>query len=493
MNQKRVMGGRRAAIWGGVAMASLLAAWPAAAQSQAEVQNEAPTLYEESPKAGTPFWDDATVGYMFRTASFNRSSSGDANVPGLAFKQAGAGVGGWVYGTTGEIGEMLSFGATYNFVEPIWAPEQYPFNFILKDTSQSGYGVIGELNARLRLGSNQIVVGRQTIRNQWFMDGVYRFFNKLDQSMVGPRDIRGMNWITYEAATLQGRAFDDSLRYYAGYVTDMKQVNDDKFRNLYQGGWNVFLYPSASRQGDSDGMAYVGMNWKPTNNNMVSASYHNVQNMLNMVYLDYDHVFRMDEGKYFRVGAQWMYQESNGQSLMRGSNGQTGANFNTNYGGIYLESRPMPWWIPYFAAGLTSDHNQIYSPFSIGPSYLIQRVGENSAAGERTWILGTTFDFATFGVNGLSFDVTYGQRTNRSVNGSPNLPLADWTEVATDLIYIFPQDGFFKNLRARARYAKVWQKGDEWRAAAGAIQYVDYSINDVRFDVQLNVPFNFFR
>ena len=61
--------------------------------------------------------------------------------------------------------------------------------------------------------------------------------------------------------------------------------------------------------------------------------------------------------------------------------------------------------------------------------------------------------------------------------------------MATDLIYIFPQDGFFKNLRARARYAKVWQKGDNWNAGANAVQYVDYTTNDVRFDVQLNIPF----
>jgi len=481
MRQMRARGGLPFRKSCGAALVAMLFAGTVAAQTAATDDKPA--------KTGTPFWDDATVGYLFRTASFNRSSSGDPNVPGLAFKQAGAGIGGWLYGTTGELADFLSFGATYNFVQPIWSPEQYPFNFILKDTSQSGYGVVGELNARLRYETNTFVIGRQTIRNQWFMDGVYRFFNKLDQSMVGPRDIRGMNWITYEAATLQGRAFDNSLRYYAGYVTGVKQVNDDQFRNLYQGGWNVFTYPSASREGDSDGMAYVGMNWKPTNDSMISASYHNVQNMLNMVYADFDYVFRMEDKKYFRVGVQGMYQESNGQSLMRGVNGSAGPSFNTNYGGIYVEARPVAWWIPYAMAGLTSDRNQIYSPFSIGPSYLVQRIGENSRAGERTWILGTVFDFGSFGVNGLSFDITYGQRTNRNVDGASNLPVADWDEMATDLIYIFPQDGFFKNLRARARYAKVWQKGDNWNAGANAVQYVDYSTNDVRFDVQLNIPF----
>jgi hypothetical protein len=231
------------------------------------------------------------------------------------------------------------------------------------------------------------------------------------------------------------------------------------------------------------------MNWKPTNDSMISASYHNVQNMLNMVYTDFDYVFRMEDKKYFRVGVQGMYQESNGQSLMRGVNGSTGPSFNTSYGGVYVEARPVAWWIPYAMAGLTSDRNQIYSPFSIGPSYLVQRIGENSRAGERTWILGTVFDFSTFGANGLSFDITYGQRTNRNVDGNSSLPVADWDEMATDLIYIFPQDGFFKNLRARARYAKVWQKGDNWMPSTNTIEYVDYSTNDVRFDVQLNIPF----
>ena len=80
---------------------------------------------------------------------------------------------------------------------------------------------------------------------------------------------------------------------------------------------------------------------------MISASYHNVQNMLNMVYADFDYVFRMEDKKYFRVGVQGMYQESNGQSLMRGVNGSAGPSFNTNYGGVYVEARPV--------AGVESD------------------------------------------------------------------------------------------------------------------------------------------
>ncbi|HOM12292.1 MAG TPA: OprD family outer membrane porin [Rubrivivax sp.] len=443
---------------------------------------------DEAGKTGTPFWDNARAGYFFRASYFDRQSDGSPNLPGSAFKQLGAGIGGWLFANTGELADFLSFGATYNFVVPVYAPEQYPFNFVLKDPDQSGYGVFREVNARARFDSNTVVIGRQTIRNQWFMDGVYRFFNKLDQSMIGARDIRNMNWLNFQGVTIQGRAFDESLRYYGGYVNQMTQVNDDRFRNLYQGGWNVFLYPTSARGGDSNGMAYIGANWKPSADSMVSTSYHNVQNMLNMFYLDFDYVWRMEGTRYFRAAAQWMYQESNGDSLLRGVNGQPGPSFHTNYGGAYFEARPVPWWIPYLALGVTSDRNQIYSPFSLGPSYLIQRIGENSLAGERTWIAGTVLDFATVGLNGLSFDVTYGQRTNRNVNGNPNLPVANWDEAATDLIYVVPFEGFFKNLRARARYAKAWQKGDTWNGSS--IVYVDFPTTDLRFDVQLNIPFN---
>ena len=90
MKLERVRGGRRAGVLGGVALASVLVAGSVGAQTQAQEQNAAPTLYEEPAKSGMPFWDDANIGYMFRTASFNRSSSGDPNVPGRAFKQAGA-------------------------------------------------------------------------------------------------------------------------------------------------------------------------------------------------------------------------------------------------------------------------------------------------------------------------------------------------------------------------------------------------------------------
>lgn len=475
-------------------MAAFSAPWVSAEDVVAEMDltDGKLALAEPLTPADRPFWEGSSLGYMFRAASFKRSTHGDA--PALpAFNQRGAGIGGWLYGTTGKFANLLSFGGAYYFTLPLDAPEDHPYNFILRDPDQQGFSVIGEAYAKLSYENDTqehvLMVGRQSINNQWFMDGVYRFFNKLDQSMLGRRDVRAMHPITYEAVTLNGRLFNDQLRYYAGYVTDMKQINDIEFRNLYQGVYQLAVWPDEAKQGDSDGMAYFQINWKPRPNTMISASYHLVDNLLNMGYLDIDQVFRFDDSRYFRIGTQGMYQESNGDSLVSGVNGQPGPSFSTVYGGIYLEARPFPWWIPYAMAGIASDRAQIRSPYSIGPSYLVQRIGENSAAGEQTWILGTVIDFSSWGLRDLSLDVTYGQRSHRNVDGSPNLPLANWNEAAGDLIYIFPQDGPFKNLRARARYAQVWQNGDQWVASTQSIQSVNAMIEDMRFDIQLNIPF----
>jgi len=53
--------------------------------------------------------------------------------------------------------------------------------------------------------------------------------------------------------------------------------------------------------------------------------------------------------------------------------------------------------------------------------------------------------------------------------------------MATDLIYVFPQDGPFKNMRVRARYGQVWENG--------ASLVGTKVTNDIRLDMGLNIPF----
>ncbi|WP_295002308.1 OprD family outer membrane porin [uncultured Dechloromonas sp.] len=432
-------------------------------------------------QTGNAFIDDAKAGLVARSSYFDRRSAGDGSGAGN-FRQQGWGLGGWLYGNTGEIGQVLSFGAAYDFVVPLHAPSDTSYNYILRDPGQDAVSALGEINAKLRLGNHALVVGRQSINQAWYMEDVVRFYNKLDQSMIGRRDVRAMHPIQYEAATVQGRLAEDTVRYYGGYVWKARQINDNQFRNLYSAAYETTCWESnptpCSKQGDSDGAAYAGLQWKPNKNMMLEGSYYAFQDMLNMVYVDFDYVFRLADKNYVRLGTQYMYQSGNGANRITG-----GRDFSTDYWGVYGEVRLLPWLIPYAMAGMTSKDEDIRSPYSIGPSYLVQRIGENSKAGERTWIVGAIFDFGSMGAKGLQFDMNYGQRRNRhTVTAAGASKASDWDELATDLVYIFPQDGFFKNLRARARYAKVWETGGPLVG--------EKRTDDIRFDLGLNIPFN---
>jgi hypothetical protein len=453
------------------------------------VQAQQTAAVQEGAVAGAanPFFDKAKFGYQQRTSYFDRDISETS-------RARAAGFGGWLYGQTGEIADILSFGGTYNFTLPLYSPDTLPpsteanqYNYILRDPDQSTNSVIGEAYAKVRFGDHAGVFGRQTIRQAWYLPDVVRFYNKLDQSMIGPRDVRGMQNIHYEAATYQGRFMNDTLRGYAGYIWNARQINDNKFRNMYAAAYETQCgdlsnkTPQTACPGfDSNGAAYVGVQFKPNNNLMVEGSYYNFQNMMDNVYVDFDYVFRMADKNYFRVGTQYMYQGGSGDNVL-----SSGQNFSTNYVGFYGELRLTPHIVPYAMVGWTGTGQQIRSPYSIGPSYLVQRVGENSRAGEDTWIAGAIFDFGVFGAKGLSFDVSYGQRTDRRNDPQVNngSPINDWNELATDLVYFLPDVAkYMKNFRARARWAKVEEPG----ALAGGGDKMTY---DRRFDVHFLMPF----
>src|SRR5574337_1972773 len=238
------------------------------------------TARAQDAGTGNPFIEDAKAGLMFRTSYFDRRSAGaepatdepigKPTSAANAFRQQAAGIGGWLYGNTGELANMLSFAGSYNFTEPWYGPEKYPYNYILRDPDQKSVSTIGEANARLRLGGKSpkedgatVVVGRQTIKQAWYLEDVVRFYNKLDQSMIGPRDVRAMQWINYEAATIQGRLAEDTVRYYGGYAWEARQINDNEFRNLYQAAYQTTVWPDNKKTGTSAGASYGGIQHEP--------------------------------------------------------------------------------------------------------------------------------------------------------------------------------------------------------------------------------------
>ena len=99
MTHKRVGGRILAGMTNGMALAMLCMLGAAPVQAQQATTDQRQELV--SGVEPNPFLDNATAGYMFRQSYFSRFSSGDDNGGGK-FKQAANGVGGWLYGNTGE-------------------------------------------------------------------------------------------------------------------------------------------------------------------------------------------------------------------------------------------------------------------------------------------------------------------------------------------------------------------------------------------------------
>lgn len=429
---------------------------------------------------GNPFFDKATAGYTFRTAYFDRRTNGDDK--GVGRYDANAmGLGGWIYGRTGELWDTISFGATYNFTLPLYAPNDTTnANYILRFPGQDTVSVLGEAFIKARFGDHSIVLGRQEINNSWYMQDVVRFYNTIDQSMVGRYDIRGMQPIQFSGVTAKGKLMEDTLRYYGGWVWGVRSnaenpsspssnTVDQENRFTSLGEYNG--------KAETNGGGYAGIQYKPTKDSMVEGSYYAFQDLLDMVYLSADYVHRLQEKNYLRFGAQFFFQSGNGSNLL--SNGK---DFNTNAWALYGEFKLLPHLIPYISYGETDKEQQIRSPFAIGPHYATHRIMAMPVAGEKTMFFGTIVDFGPFGAKGFTFDLAYAHRISRRQDFDGG-PLPDWKELSTDFVYIYPGEGFFKNMRTRLRWATVTEEGGH------AVLAGDRTWQDIRFDISLNIPF----
>jgi hypothetical protein len=426
-------------------------------------------------------FQNGKAGLMARSSYFYRSKLNYAGPPAQAW-----GLGGWLFGETGEIYNLLSFGGAFYSVAPIQNPTLGGGNFILKDPGQDGYSTIGEIWGRLRFADWAVfTAGRQALSFGWSLDGIARPFNRYDGAFIGRRDVRAMLPLDFNAATLTGKLADDTIRYYGGYANQMRQINDPAFKNLAAG---AFL------PGDSSGMGFVGVQWKATPNFMLQGAYNQAQNLLNMEWVDADYVWRLGQDRYVRFDGEFIGQTGTGDNNLNTQSAQNGA--------AYIEARWWPLWVPYAMIGRNSGGADLRSPYSLGPSYLVQRIGENAVAGEHTWIVGSMFDFKTLKVPGLIFDVSYGKRTQRHVADDSNQPLPEWRELATDLIYTFgptiplgwlpwtEEDEAFSTpngLRTRIRWARVWQTGNN--TVGGAVNSISAAQTDFRIDMQWLIQF----
>jgi hypothetical protein len=402
--------------------------------------------------AGSPFVDDAKAGAVLRSLYFRR------DLPNNAVQESWA-LGGSVWGRTGYWRDTLQLGATIYGSGGLYAPDNRDGTLSLKP-GQDGFAVIGEAYARLKGWDQTLTIYRQAIgTNPQRAEGVRGI--QTDMNYLGSRDIR-MVPLTYEAVMLGGQ-ITPTLRYQAGYVDQVKDINSDKF---------VSMSRLAGVTTRDTGLWNAGLQWQPVKDLWVQGSYYHVDDTIRIAYTDVDWVNRISKESYWRLAAQYTDQRSDGANRL------TGSSFKTWNTGLYGEYG-WRWLTLYGAAGWTGEGAAIRNPYSYGPFYISQRIKVFSRAGEDALMLGSSFNLAPLGLTGFSFDFNVADGRN-AITAGTGASLPKWREYDFDFIYRFPKDSVVPGMRLRARWGTV-------REDFGT--RTDRT-DDLRLDLNWAVPFN---
>ena len=378
--------------------------------------------------AEDPFVENATAGAQLRSLVFRR------DLPTKV--QESWALGGWLWGRTGYWRDVLAFGGTVYASLPLYGPEDRDGTGSLKP-GQDGYGALGEAYAKIQLHGQTLTLYRQRIgENPQKADGVRGI--QPDMGYLGSRDIR-MTPMTYEAAMLGG-AVGGGLRYLAGYVSRVKDINADRF---------VSLSRLAGVSGRDAGMWAGTLQWSPQKDFWLQGAYYQVADTIRIGYADLDWVMPVSKGVYYRVAAQYTDQRSHGDNLL------LGRPFKTWNSGLYGEYG-WHWLKLYGALGATGDGEQIRNFYSFGPFYISQRIKTFSRAGEEAVLLGTTFDLTRAGMPGFSIDLNVSDGRH-AVDPVTRAALPKWREYDTDFIYAFGKDSAVQGMRVRFRWGRVYE------------------------------------
>jgi hypothetical protein len=373
----------------------------------------------DSPYAPKPGW-----GLQLRSLYFDR------DLPGTAEQETWA-TSAQLWGRTGYLADVVSLGGAIFADVPFYAPDNRDGGLMLKP-GQKGFAVVGEAYARFKYQAQTLTLYRQTLGiNPQTAEGVRSL--QTDLNYLGSRDIR-MLPLTYEAAMFAGK-ITDTLRYQAGYVDSVKDINSDKF---------VAMSRLAGANADN-GMWTGGVQWNPAKDLWVQGFYYSVKDTIRIAYTDVDWVNRIDKARYWRVASQYSDQRSDGANLI--------GNFSTWNFGVYGEYG-HDWLKVYAAAATTGEGAAIRTPWSYGPFYISQRIKTFSRAGEDAWMAGTTFDFSKFGLAGFSVDFNYADGRH-AIDAVTRAGLPTWKEFDTDFIYRFAKESPLSGARIRLRWGTV--------------------------------------
>lgn len=390
----------------------------------------APSAAKETPA----FFRDTKFSAQLRSFYFDRDKYDGSTSEAWA-------LGGSITYLSGWLADFFRLGATGYTSQPAYAPDDKDGTLLLKP-GQEGYSVLGQLYGEFKFSDKIFgAIGAKTYNTPY----------------INANDIR-MTPNTFEGATfygtLGGAQGEPSFRFGGGYISKIKQKNDDGF---------VPMSEAAGVTSVDRGVYALGGNYLNGDFSIGAAEFYS-NDIINIFYAESKYAFKFGDGYRLSLAAQYSDQQSTGNNLL------TGKSFSTNQWGVKSDLSLGGAGLLTLAYTSTADGDTMRNPWGGYPGYTSVQVKDFYRANESAVMIKGLYDFSKLGANGLSAYALY-------VHGS-GVKAPNYNEDETDLnLQWNVKTGALRGLSFRLRYAYIEQRGGG-----------DPNINDLRFIINYDFP-----
>ncbi|MGD8931552.1 MAG: OprD family outer membrane porin [Chromatiales bacterium] len=367
------------------------------------------------PEKKFPFLYDSRISAQARTFYFYRDKFDDA------ISEAWT-LGGSVAYASGYAADRLRIGAVGYTSQPLYAPEDRGGTGLLQP-GQEGYTLLGQLYGEIK-----------------FSDRIFGAFGRKQYNTpyINMNDVR-MTPNTFEGITVYGTAGGregaPEWRFGGGYISKIKQQNDDEF---------IWMSVAAGASVDR-GVYVAGANFEKDGFSLGAADYY-ADDIINIFYAETRYAPPIVDGYPVKLSAQFSDQCSTGDDLL------TGTDFSTYQWGLKADLAVASGLLT-LAYTDTADSDAMRSPWSGYPGYTSVQVEDFNRAGESAIMLRGFYDFSAQGLSGISAYALW-------VHGSGvDAPLYNEDEVDLNLQWTPDKGSLLRGMTFRLRYAKVMQDG----------------------------------
>ena len=320
-----------------------------------------------------PFFRDTELEWNTRSYYFDQRNQDDSRAQAWT-------LGGSLTYRSGWFKEFFSLGAVFYVSQKLIGKKNRDGTRLLKPEQRS-FTVLGQSYARLRYRDQRLTLYRQELN--------LPYVNRNDSRMV-PN--------TFEGYTLRG-SFSElpriaKLNYTAGYLTRMKQRDDDDFINMSEAAG----VPAPS----SHGLSFAGVQIAPFEGFSFGAIDYFVKDTINIAYATGDYLYSLSDDLGLRFQGQFTHQRSVGNDELPGSPFTTwvvGGRVAASYRDLILA----------LAATSTDDGAAILSPFGSYPGFVSLMQQDFNRAGEDAWLVGLSYHFTRLGLEGFSAVANYAE------------------------------------------------------------------------------------